>query len=267
MPRTLSFSDFDYLSFESLSKVFNPPILYKYVDFEIGLYDILMKKSLKFSMPTDFRDPFDCSEKLINIDYSNVNLMEINDRAKDLISPDQLELVLRQVQLPGGSDLVLAEKKRQYRISCFAKNPLDILMWSHYGQKHEGMCIGFQFKLINKEFNLYPVLYQDEIFSIDGNVPMAKVFLYWLTVKSTCWQYEEEIRGISLSGKEIISYEPEMIREVVFGCKVPDKMIQIIIPVISDFFKPYPIVFRKLTPSRNSFSLVSEILNCNDVKS
>jgi len=260
MPKTLSISDFEYLSHESLSQVFNPPILYKYVDFDIGLYDILMKKSIKFSMPADFGDPFDCSEKLINLDFKSVDLPSVTNHLNDKMLPDQIEEVLKRVQLPGGSDPVFANKKRQYRISCFAKNPLDILMWSHYGSKHEGICIGFQFKLINKDFNLYPVIYQDEIYSIDGNVPMEKVFLYWLTVKSTYWKYEEEIRAISLSGKEIINYEPEMIREVVFGCKVPDKKIQIIIPVITEIFKPYPIVFRKLTPARDSFTFLTEIL-------
>jgi len=267
MARTLSISDFDYLSQESLSKVFNPPVLYKYVDFDIGLYDILMKQTLKFSRPSEFGDPFDCNEKLISIDFTNVNIPDVTDHLKDLVQAGEIDDILKRVQETGGSDPVLAEKKLKYRISCFAKNPLDILMWSHYGSKHEGICIGFQFKLINKDFNLYPVIYQDEIYSIDGNVPMEKVFLYWLTVKSTYWKYEEEIRAITLSGKEIINYEPEMIREVVFGCKVPDKKIQIIIPVISEIFKSHPIVFRKLTPSRNSFSLVSEILNCVDVKS
>jgi hypothetical protein len=83
--------------------------------------------------------------------------------------------------------------------------------------------MGFQFKIINKEFNLYLVIYRDENYPIDGNVSMNKVFLYnWLTVKAKGWEYEDKFRAVSISGQEIIKYEPEMIRDIFFGCNVPD---------------------------------------------
>lgn len=260
MVKTLSNSDFDYLSIESLSQVLHPPILYKYVDFDTGFYNILMKRTLKFSLPSEFGDPFDCNENLINLDFTKVNFSKILDDITGLIPSDQVEDVIKHVQSFGGTDLVLAKEKLKYRISCFTRNPLSTLMWSHYGCKHNGLCIGFQFKVINRDFNLYPVIYQDDIYRIDGMAPMDKVFLYWLTVKAKGWKYEDEVRAISLSGKEIISYEPEMIREIIFGCNVPDQKIQLVIPFIADNFKSQSIIFRKLIPARDSFTLTPQVL-------
>lgn len=126
-------------------------------------------------------------------------------------------------------------------------SPDHPLLWAHYSQNHEGICIGFSpmdgSKLNNSEHCL-KVNYSDSIPKIDGNGFNAsmefsidkalkpyvsnfklaftdKTFQAAMTTKPTDWSYEQEWRYVERSGGEFPW--PGVISELTFGLKCPDE--------------------------------------------
>lgn len=101
-----------------------------------------------------------------------------------------------------------------FTVTCFSKNPDNILMWSHYSNKHKGFCVEYdlkKMKSVDARLMLFPVLYSNKRpiiptslidFSDLNNVKintdskaMIDMVLTLLT-KSDAWGYEEEWRII-----------------------------------------------------------------------
>jgi Protein of unknown function (DUF2971) len=91
-----------------------------------------------------------------------------------------------------------------FRVVCFSSSgarPLDeILLWSHYTDKHKGVRIGFEFPAeLTKAFRISPITYQDERVAVDltddsQEASVKQALLLSTKVKSTAWAYEKEYR-------------------------------------------------------------------------
>lgn len=101
-------------------------------------------------------------------------------------------------------------------VSCFTETPYNMLMWSHYADKHSGICVEYDFsKLFSSAPNslLLPVKYSkkrpllhiEKIMEInDGNIQtnndkmhlLLPDILKSLSIKSSIWEYEREWRHI-----------------------------------------------------------------------
>jgi hypothetical protein len=140
-------------------------------------------------------------------------------------------------------------------------------MWSHYADKHSGICIGFNFPhRYDDKFILCPVKYLKKLKELDGATDVYRVILYWLTSKSIRWEYEKEIRAISRSENqetehEYINYEIKYVKEIIFGCNVPGKKIEQAILKIKnsnlDFDK---ISIKRMIINENDFLLTDKII-------
>lgn len=129
-------------------------------------------------------------------------------------------------------------------ISCFSKRYDSILMWSHYGDKHKGICI--EFDRPDKDF--LDVKYSKKRCKFDLEDTTRRVLGYMLSneevdvndkglirciskpfiVKSLDWKYEEEVRCILSPNSECVSKLEELslykiptnISKIYIGCKV-----------------------------------------------
>lgn len=129
-------------------------------------------------------------------------------------------------------------------ISCFSKRYDSILMWSHYGDKHKGIC--FEFERPEKDF--LDVKYSKKRCKFDLEDTTRRVLGYMLSneevdvndkglirciskpfiVKSLNWQYEEEVRcilstssdGVSKLEESNLYTMPTNITKIYVGCKV-----------------------------------------------
>lgn len=101
-------------------------------------------------------------------------------------------------------------------ITCFSETPYNMLMWSHYANKHSGICVEYDFlKLFSTVPNslLLPVEYRDKrpllpiekvIVDRDGKIEadqskinlLLPALLKSLAIKSDIWSYEREWRHI-----------------------------------------------------------------------
>jgi hypothetical protein len=78
---------------------------------------------------------------------------------------------------------------------CFSRSWNNILMWSHYGGKHKGICLGFDVP----DENTQEVKYVEDVLLV-GNLDNVSTEerrtilhrLYW--TKYGGWSYEEEVR-------------------------------------------------------------------------
>ena len=225
-------SEIESIILNDLKKIITTESVYQYTKFDIALDEILLKQSLRFSDPLTFNDPFDCNEKLLKINYDEKLIDETINNLSVKLSRQVKRELKRKFKNRTNQSQILKEKRKEYKLSCFSESYSEILMWSHYADKHSGICVGFNFphKYDNK-FILCPVKYLNELKELDGATDIYRVILYWLTSKSIRWEYEKEIRAISRckspkTDHEYITYDSRYIKEIIFGCNVTDKKIE-----------------------------------------
>ena len=171
-------------------------------------------------------------------------------------------------------------------ISCFSKRYDSILMWSHYGDKHKGICI--EFDRPDKDF--LDVKYSTKRCKFDLEDTTRRVLGYMLSneevdvndkglirciskpfiVKSLDWQYEEEVRCILSSNSEgvIVGDElnlytmPTRITKIYIGCKVDTKSNEY--EELLRIANERNIEIVKLTESETTFSLKERGDSFND---
>ena len=144
-----------------LSKNPDPPqsrYIYKYRKVDSGssgsierVRDILVNNQLWLSRPSSFNDPFDMQARVIVKGTGK----EIRDRYREIQKRLGVRYKEREKQLSklmGKShkeieeDLTNTYKKHvdTMGVCSFAGDPRSILMWSHYAENHEGICIQFE---------------------------------------------------------------------------------------------------------------------------
>lgn len=109
----------------------------------------------------------------------------------------------------------------------------EILLWSHYAEKHEGVRVFFETDNIKVHSNnLFPVKYSAERIKIDmsdpGTLKEQAELAYndILVTKNISWKYEQEMRWI-ISLLECfqdgectyVQLHPDVIKRIDFGCK------------------------------------------------
>lgn len=171
-------------------------ILYKYMSLS-GAMKAIETSSIGFTHLEDFNDPFECTS------------FGFKENSDFKVSPQIAQNACRN------------RFSRGYAVLSLTRQPLNSLMWSHYGDSHQGVVIGIdvneaKFNSLSNNFIPYQfgeVIYTKtkpqndldiisaeelkgigENISFEGNIfNLAKrAFLY----KSLDWAYEEEVRVV-----------------------------------------------------------------------
>jgi len=134
-------------------------------------------------------------------------------------------------------------------MSCFSKRYDSTLMWSHYADKHRGVCIEFErpdnfsdvkYKSVREPFDLIGVTKRCLAYMLAGNeinysdLHLINKISSPLLTKSEDWEYEQEVRCIftsftSLEELEMLDFDkylyfmPTMIRKVYLGVNMPEE--------------------------------------------
>lgn len=205
--------------------------LYKYIDLK-GATMLLSEGCFKFSRSKEFNDPFDLYDGQIDFkrfEFQNTQQFSRHDRR-----------ILHRGR-EKAARVAWKQQKSNFGISCFSKKYDDILMWSHYADKHKGVCLEFEInanRLLEDEFFLFAVEYTNEFsllshFDKDLN-KSANHFQQYISTKALPWQYEEEIRIVHFDyfkkdRSQFLSFEKyAKITSVMFGWKmVKDDMMKL----------------------------------------
>lgn len=112
------------------------PIIYKYISLENGL-KVLKNKNLRFRRIKLLNDPFEANPFI----YQFIN------------TPDDFDNQNKEHQVMVDEFARLNNIRNDVYISCFSTKWNIIPMWSHYGEHHRGICIGFNSKSLSESLN------------------------------------------------------------------------------------------------------------------
>ncbi|MDR0833391.1 MAG: DUF2971 domain-containing protein [Candidatus Symbiothrix sp.] len=208
-----------------------PPVLYKYTTFDTGL-KIIESGKIRFSVPTDFNDPFDC-QLTIDTDNSDDELdlyVELLAKERGLTEKQKTEFRTKIQDSDYRFKLTnkaVKEATQELGISCFSLQQDNLLLWAHYAEKHNGIVLKLDILKDTSFFMTpYPINYiiQYPIFNdvrddyFKGGGYLTKILV---ETKSLDWQYENEVR-IMKQGRGDYHINKEAITDVIFGCQVFD---------------------------------------------
>lgn len=173
--------------------------VYKFTNAQYGISN-LEKKRLKLSTIKDLNDPFD----LCPLDTTDPAVLK-------------------------AADAVVSGVWKTTAILCFSRNWDNLLLWSHYGDSHKGICLGFDIPMGDPGANYdTDVLYQPNLLQIRGpedvNFGLANCLL---RTKHESWSYEQEVRMFvalndppDAKGLNWIEFGPELVlRKVIIGAQ------------------------------------------------
>jgi hypothetical protein len=110
-----------------------------------------------------------------------------------------------------------------YGICCFGGDPNNILMWSHYAEKHTGIALSFDgsMRIFQKQAGMaaHCVHYSSRrsINVLDQGWPGSFTTLF--TRKAVEWRYEKETRFISELGSGLKRFKRDALCGIVLGCR------------------------------------------------
>lgn len=195
---------------------------------------IISNKELFFTNPKNFNDPYDCYNGLIDFQNpttddiknivnksSSLSRSEKRKKEKDLLkNPSELNTIFTKI---------LDNEISKFGICCFSKTHKQLLMWSHYGDYHKGLCIGFEFQPITDDYFIHEVDYRLKLVKKNHFNERNEGFRNLLLTKSIDWKYEKEVRAISLNYNGLVQISKEAIKEVYLGSRLEDDNRQLLL--------------------------------------
>lgn len=217
-------------------------LFHYYGNIEFAL-DVLNTKRVYCSKSLSFNDPFDGSIPL-KIDYDASEFVAAVHRTyqKDGHNWEGIKKILdthissdgnllnETRELIRSTALAYQKENENGGVLCLTEDPLSVLMWSHYANKHQGVCIGLRRSKDNSlgdDDSCSPIIYSDvyplpsfsQIYKADAS--LTDDLLY---TKAREWSYEKEWRMISEKG-DCFTVIPGNICRVILGCKFPDDKV------------------------------------------
>ena len=178
--------------------------VYKFTSAQYGLCN-LENRRLKLSTIDDLNDPFD----LCSIDTTD----PLIDSA----------LTVHIEGFRGKTGLL-----------CFSRNWDNLLLWSHYGASHTGLCLGFDIPdgPPGEAYDM-DVRYQPNLLKVDHPADVNYDLVdRLLRTKHECWSYEQEVRVFvklndppDAKGLSWFAFGPDLaLKEVIVGASVALKI-------------------------------------------
>ncbi|WP_206955952.1 DUF2971 domain-containing protein [Trinickia acidisoli] len=126
-------------------------------------------------------------------------------------------------------DLIYKHWNNHLAMLCTSTSWHSPVMWAHYGDKHRGVCIGFD---TAEHVQVCPVSYRTDRLPglLDSlgqrQLPTEEQIMTVLTTKFKDWQYERECRIFAegserdADGKAYLAFQPGLIpREIILGVR------------------------------------------------
>ena len=237
--------------------------LFKFRVINKYLIDSLVRGVLYFSHPDRLNDPFDCR---VDIKKSAINAVsKLSGKKKDNL-----------LNLTRTSDFDRIQKViGNVGICSFSLVLENSLLWSHYANEHQGLCLTYRIpeSFINDKSNeitgVPRVEYGDnpltdwfientpEYPNFDFKKFIKEIIKKVLTIKSTCWNYEEEVRIIRQK-QSSLKIPKEYLKQVCFGLNTPETDIDLIKDIISN--SGYKVSYCKMKRNESDFGLEAEDL-------
>jgi hypothetical protein len=247
--------------------------LYKYCANNKHTENIFINSELYFALPSLFNDPFDSKLKFSfegslndirkaygralyssslhnNNRYRQLNSQEADEIAEKWITPKLIDNKDYQVKFTER----IQKLENPQGVLCLSEVNNNILMWSHYAEKHTGICLEFSWPNDDPIFGKYQrVKYQTHYESVWAWLytydEIAKKTMF---IKSIDWVYEKEYR-ILVKNEGCRMFPKESLTGVIFGCQIPKKIKDFYIEIIKN--NKYSLELFDAIPDISSYSL------------
>ena len=263
--------------------------LYRYMGNKLKhVYSVLVKNQLYFPSPKKFNDPFDCAttvsfsdaeEDVLQRYYHHLMKAKYEKRGiarTDAQIKEEAEYGIARVKHRNEEWLnkctyeikkEIKEFGKKLRIFCLTEKPKNILMWSHYSNKHKGILLQFDRNVMvneNWERSCFPVSYKSGFPSIEEYMKCVDSENYldfanlFYCRKAKCWEYEYEwrifIQVKNKNDEKLINPPNGLLTGIVFGCKTSNKFKK----QIKDWnsLRKYPLKIYYAEQSAGSFNLI-----------
>jgi hypothetical protein len=185
--------------------------LFRYQPINHKTLSSLVKEKNWVSDPLNFNDPFEFR-------FTEIN--HANKQNELTYLEEENRIVMQQYK----------EIVSNYGVVCYSSVEPNILLYSHYADKHRGMCLEFEVNY-NKNANIKAVEYCTEFkritFSSENDKQKEELEMI-LTTKSKVWQCEKEYRQIFDFKKDYADY-PGKLTRIIFGCQAKCDDIELVI--------------------------------------
>jgi hypothetical protein len=189
----------------------NTDMIYRILKTEYAIQAI-ESQMLKVGSITELNDPSDCAPIIT----------DLPERYDDFPN-----LALRNI---------FAQVSENLGVLSFTDAIQDPVLWSHYGDSHRGIALGFNFLDSEK---IKPIQYSKEkpkisIYDIDTSIDTALTRSNVLFTKATSWKYEREFRKLirladctPSSGLYFYKFPKQSLKSIVLGdrCKISKNYI------------------------------------------
>lgn len=162
---------------------------------------------------------------------------------------------------------VQSELRQHYRygICCFTESYTNPLLWSHYADQHQGLCIGYSTER-KPPPKLHKVTYGGSRTICTSKLARAfvkcdpsaldEVDQDVLLRKATGWSYEREWRLIGEVGEQESSM---LLKEVTFGLRCPLSIKHAIVQALQG--RDLPVRFYEMLEDRGKYALRRKVLD------
>ncbi len=193
---------------------------------------------------------------------------EADDIIEDINNRSYDEYIWNQNEYEDEDEIKTSELKNRICVEVLSQYDFGIvslserescpLMWSHYGDEHKGICVGYSMREDTKE-HIHKVNYRNirHIFTsqilrmLDGDENAKReVREVAILTKAKEWCYEEEWRLIGQRGSHNSTLELE---EIIFGLRCPREVMFIIREMLKD--RERPVKYYRMRQSEDSFEL------------
>ncbi len=275
-----------------------PRRFYKYRAFNSRTLSMLVSDQLYFADPISFNDPLDTRPTLeVDVDESTLKeiLSKLNERrtraemraaAKKLqakgprtqdriarLSSDQARCLVQNIEYDAThpeADPEYAKRAlrtgiedeliRRYDSGIVSLSERDDcpLLWSHYGDQHRGICIGYSVreqeprKPAKVEYRGNRLIQASEVASMlqGDESALKRVNAAVLLRKGEGWRYEREWRLMGNRGIQDSSLELE---EIIFGCRFEGMLELALLKTFED--RERPVKFHRMRKEHGTFDL------------
>jgi len=150
----------------------------------------------------------------------------------------------------------------RFGVVCFSENWRSPVMWAHYGDKHKGLCLGFDVKEA-AEVKYEPQRLKHKLDQTQTGVRVsAELAKIAMTTKFDEWSYERESRGL----KELTAQYPDgnyyrefgdfiQLHEVIIGARC-NLMANDISKLVGDVEQPVAVI--KARPAFQRFEVTRQ---------
>jgi hypothetical protein len=233
----------------------NIPRLFHYQEYDAErLKDTLLNNRVYCSNPVDFNDPWDMKPLVKTLDNEQDRNEYIAYVRKTMIENGMSQEIMDELLNVPSLIESLSEKntlshwktfEEYFRVYCLTPKPDNLLMWSHYAKKHQGICL--EFNTDNPIFgSAWKVEYHSE-YPYYSWKPEFYVVRLALT-KAKCWEYEEEYRILpktvhadkTLQQEKLmlvddsnkLIFPAEALKSIIIGCKANHEEIKNLIQTL-----------------------------------